>query len=199
MLPDRLSQIALALKHPGPVSSDYDLNPDVIPVEHGVKSEAAVLFAMMDGAGEPKVILTKRAQHLRHHPGQIAFPGGKIEQCDSSPEAAALREAEEEIGLPSTNVEILGQLPEHRTVTGFAVRPVLGYVREFFEPRLDANEVEELILVPLDHLLDPKRYAVQGRMFRGAIRYYYTIPFGPHYVWGATARMTMALAERVST
>jgi len=199
VLPGRLSQIAQALQHPGPVSSDYDLNPDVIPVEHGVKSEAAVLFAMMEGAGGPKVILTKRAQHLRHHPGQIAFPGGKIEGSDSSPETAALREAEEEIGLPPANVEILGQLPEHRTVTGFAVRPVLGYVREPFEPRLDANEVEELIHVPLDHLLDPERYAVQGRLFRGAIRYYYTIPFGPHYVWGATARMTLALAERVST
>ena len=192
-----LDQIRAALSKDMSGSSDYDLNPDVIPVEQGIKSAAAVLVALKMHKGELHVILTKRAQHLRHHPGQIAFPGGKIEPSDGSPEAASLREAQEEIGLPPDNVEIFGRMAEHLTVTHFTVTPILAFVHSDFEPRLDPGEVEEMLLVPLEHLLDTSRYMVEGRMFRGSIRKYYTVPFGPHYIWGATARMALRLAERM--
>lgn len=195
---EQISQIKAALAKAGNASSDYDLNPDVIPVEHGIKSPAAVLIALMERDGALSVILTKRAQHLRHHPGQIAFPGGKVEVSDSSPEAASLREAHEEIGLPPESVEVFGKLPEHLTVTGFTVQPILGFVHEPFAPVLDEGEVEEIIFAPLSHLIDPAKYSVQGRQFRGAYRKYYTVPYGPHYIWGATARMTLGLAERIS-
>jgi 8-oxo-dGTP pyrophosphatase MutT (NUDIX family) len=195
---EQIAQIKAALAKAGAVSSDYDLNPDVIPVEHGIKSPAAVLIALIEREGALNVILTKRAQHLRHHPGQIAFPGGKVEVNDASVEAASLREAYEEVGLPSETVDVFGALPEHLTVTGFTVQPILGFVRNPFEPVLDAGEVEEIIFVPLSHLIEPANYSVQGRQFRGAFRKYYTIPYGPHYIWGATARMTLGLAERIS-
>lgn len=189
--------IRAALAQDGRGSSDFDLNPDVIPVEQGIKSAAAVLCAIVERDWVPHVILTKRAQHLRHHPGQIAFPGGKVEASDSSLEAAALREAEEEIGLPAAAVEILGQLPAHLTVTGFEVQPVVARVTAPFDVKIDPGEVEEVIYVPLAHLLDTARYSVEGRVFGGKRRNYYTNPFGPYYIWGATARMTLALAERL--
>lgn len=195
---EQISQIRAALAKAGAASSDYDLNPDVIPVEHGIKSPAAVLIALIEREGALHVILTKRAQHLRHHPGQIAFPGGKVESSDASVEVASLREAQEEIGLAPESVEVFGALPEHVTVTGFAVKPILGVVRGPFEPLLDKGEVEEIIFAPLAHLLDPAKYTVQERLFLGAVRKYYTIPYGPHYIWGATARMTLGLAERIS-
>ncbi len=198
LLGPTIEEVRAALAQDGSASSDYDLNPDVIPVEHGIKSPAAVLFPLIEQAGRLEVILTKRAQHLRHHPGQIAFPGGKVEESDASPEAAALREAEEEIGLSPDNVEVLGALDAHVTVTHFTVMPFVALVRKAFEPRLDRNEVEELIFVPLEHLADPDRYLVEGRMFRGSFRKYYTVPHGPHYIWGATARMTLGLAERMA-
>ena len=195
---EQITQIKAALTKAGRVSSDYDLNPDVIPVEQGIKSPAAVLIALMERDGLLSVILTKRAQHLRHHPGQIAFPGGKVESDDASAEAASLREAYEEIGLPPENVEIFGGLPEHLTVTGFTVQPILGFVHRPFTPVLDEGEVEEIIYAPLSHLIDPTKYSVQRWQFRGVYRKYYTVPYGPHYIWGATARMTLGLAERIS-
>ncbi|WP_298803419.1 CoA pyrophosphatase [uncultured Lentibacter sp.] len=195
---DEIAHIKNALAQAGTSSSDYDLNPDVIPVEHGLKSPAAVLIALIQRNGALHVILTKRAQHLRHHPGQIAFPGGKIEASDSSAQSASLREAYEEIGLPPENVEVFGGLPEHLTVTGFTVQPILGFVHRPFTPVLDEGEVEEIIYAPLSHLIDPAKYSIQGRRFRGAFRKYYTVPYGPHYIWGATARMTLGLAERIS-
>jgi len=180
-------------------SSDFDLNPDVAQTKGQVLRPAAVLIAIEASTTEPRVILTQRASTLRHHAGQIAFPGGKRDKTDANLEETALREADEEIGLPPENVEILGRLPVHETVTGFVVTPILGLVRDTFVPEVDQNEVAEVFSTPLHHVTDITRFSVQGRRWRGQQRRYYTVPFGPYYIWGATARILRALAEGLET
>ncbi len=179
----------------GEGTSDYDLNP-AISLPPGRKLRpAAVLVPVWLRPDGPRVILTKRSSHLQHHPGQVAFPGGKIDAGDASPEAAALREACEEVGLSADLVTILGRLPAHETVTGFSVTPVLATVAADFVPVPEAGEVEEVFDVPLDHVLDPRRYAIEARLWRGEWRRYYAAPWGPYYIWGATARILRGLAD----
>jgi 8-oxo-dGTP pyrophosphatase MutT (NUDIX family) len=186
-----------ALARPAEHSSDFDLNPALAPPPGAPLRPAAVLVAIQPGPDGARLILTKRASHLKHHPGQIAFPGGKQDAGDASLEATALREAWEEIGLPPDRVEILGRLAPHETVTGFTVMPVLGLVRAAFTPIVDPAEVEEMFTIPLAHVLDPGRYRVEGRVWRGTMRRYYAVPYGPYYIWGATARILRGLTERV--
>jgi len=176
-------------------SSDFDLNPDTQPDPMRTLRPAAVLVALQQVGGEMHVVLTKRASHLKHHAGQISFPGGKQEEADRNLEQTALREAEEEIGLLPQYVEILGSMPTHETVTNFTVTPVLGLIRATFNPTPDHNEVAEVFTVPLSHVTNPSRFSVQGRRWRGHRRAYYTVPYGPYYIWGATARILRALAE----
>lgn len=187
---DRLIE---ALGRPLAASSDYDLNPDVRP-EGRVLKPAAVLLAVTDD----RLILTKRASHLKHHPGQIAFPGGKVEDADADTTAAALREAYEEIGLPPQSVQIIGALPSHETVTTYQITPILGLVRDIFVPKPDPNEVAEVFTVPLSHVLDPAQYRIEQRIWRGQMRRFYVVPYGPYYVWGATARILRGLAMQVA-
>lgn len=179
-------------------SSDYDLNPGTVLPENRILRPAAVLVAVILRQGIPHVILTKRSSRLKHHPGQIAFPGGKVDPDDASPEAAALREAQEEVGLDPRNVEILGTLPAHETVTGFLVSPVLARVTGEFLPVPEANEVEEIFEVPLAHLMDPAKFSIQSRRWRGQARRYFTVPWGPYYIWGATARILRGMADRAN-
>ena len=129
---------------------------------------------------------------LKHHPGQIAFPGGKQDEGDKDVIVAALREAQEEIGLPQDRVDVLGTLAPHETVTGFLVTPVFAFVTGPFEIVPEPGEVEEVFSVPIAHLLDEENYIVASRRWRGTRRHYFTVPYGPYYIWGATARMLRA-------
>ncbi len=179
-------------------SSDYDLSPDVVLPEGRKLRPAAVLVALVEGRTGPNVLLTKRAPTLKHHPGQIAFPGGKVDPGDRDAVFAALREAHEEIGLPSETVDVIGTLPCHETVTGFQVTPVLAMIVGPFEPSPEVGEVAEVFEVPLAHVLERTNYSIQSRRWRGMRRAYFTVPFGPYYIWGATARMLCALADRMT-
>lgn len=182
----------------GAESSDFDLNPSVPLAEGRRLRPAAVLVGLMHGASGPSVILTRRSAALKHHPGQIAFPGGKIDPGDDGPEGAAIREAFEEIALLPENTEVIGRLPPHETVTGFSVTPVLARIRHPFVWRPEAGEVDEVFAVPLTHLADRANYTIEGRFWRGHLRRYYVVPWGPYYIWGATARILRALAERMA-
>jgi 8-oxo-dGTP pyrophosphatase MutT (NUDIX family) len=188
---DRLID-ALAAVPPRP-SSDYDLNPEITLPPGRVLKPAAVLIGVL----ADHVILTKRASHLQHHPGQIALPGGKIDKGDASPAAAALREAREEVGLDPDSVRVLGDLPIHETVTGYFIIPVIARIERDFIPQPEAGEVAEVFRVPLSHLMDPARYRIEGRRWRGIRRRYFVVPFGPYYIWGATARILKSMADRV--
>jgi 8-oxo-dGTP pyrophosphatase MutT (NUDIX family) len=195
---DPIASLQNALARDSAGSSDYDLNKDVVLPEGRKLRPAGVLVPVQVIDGVAQVLLTKRASHLKHHPGQIAFPGGKQEESDASVEAAALREAREEIGLPEDAVQILGMLPTHETVTSFAVTPVVGLIERDFTIVPERDEVEEVFYVPLSHVTDPERFSVQGRRWLGQKRLYYTVPLGPYYIWGATARILRGLAERMT-
>lgn len=186
-----------ALARPAGPSSDFDLNPGIrLPADKPLRP-AAVLAPVWLREDGPRLILTKRSSRLKHHPGQIAFPGGKVDATDAGPEAAALRETQEEIGLDPSRVEIIGTLPVHETVTGFAVTPFVGLIRGPFTPVPEAGEVEEVFTVPLSHVLTPARFAIERRQWMGVWRRYYAVPYGPYYIWGATARILRGLADRV--
>jgi len=184
-----------ALRDPPAPSSDYDLNPDTVLPPGRRLRQAGVLVAIIGDGAAARVILTKRASGLKHHPGQIAFPGGKQDDTDPDITATALREAQEEIGLDPARVETLGFLPRHETVTGFDVTPVLARISVPFTPVPGSGEVEEVFEVPLEHLLELGRFRVEKRRWRGDWRRYYAVPFGPYYIWGATARILRNMAE----
>ncbi len=186
-----------ALSRPTGPSSDFDLNPGIRAPEGKALRPAAVLVPVWLREHGAEVILTKRSSHLKHHPGQIAFPGGKVDAGDAGPQAAALREAQEEIGLDPVRVEVLGALPLHQTVTGFSITPFIGMIHGEFIPVAEAGEVQEVFSVPLVHLLNLAMFSIQRRRWMGEWRRYYAVPYGPHYIWGATARILRGLAERV--
>lgn len=194
-MPDLHKRLTDALSKTGSASSDFDLNKNVHAPDVRL-TPAAVLVAVH--AETETLILTKRSARLKHHPGQIAFPGGKQDPTDASLTDAALREAHEEIGLPRGMVNVLGTLPTHQTVTGYQMTPVLATISGRFDPVPEAGEVSEVFHVPLAHVTDPAMFRVEGRFWQGRKRLYYTVPFGPYYIWGATARILRALAERLT-
>ena len=196
-MPSDLTRLQRALHRDSPPSSDFDLNPDgVLPAGRRLRP-AGVLIGLQDGPQGPLLYLTKRSSALKHHPGQIAFPGGKQDDSDADVTAAALREAEEEIGLPRSQVSVMGTLPAHETVTGFLITPVVAQIVGEFDPQPEPGEVDEVFCVPFAHVMNPDRYVIQGRRWRGQMRRYYAVPFGPYYIWGATARILRGLAERL--
>jgi 8-oxo-dGTP pyrophosphatase MutT (NUDIX family) len=131
------------------------------------------------------------------HPGQISFPGGKMEPGDATPVDCALREAYEEIGLEASRVEVLGFLDSYRTGTGFQIVPVVAFVTPGFTPRLDTREVTEVFEVPLGFLMDPANHQKQSREWRGRQRSFYAMPYEGRYIWGATAGMLKNLHQRL--
>ena len=178
-------------------TSDFDLNPAARPTGPFELRPASVLVPLIERGAGLGVILTRRAAHLRNHPGQIAFPGGRQDPTDPTPLDAALREAREEIGLAREQVTVLGGFDAHETVTRFSVSPFVGLVRSDFTPVIDPAEVEEVFEVPLAFVLDPANHQTHRRHWPGGWRRYQAIPYGPHYIWGATARMLISLGERL--
>ncbi|MDR2637078.1 MAG: CoA pyrophosphatase [Zoogloeaceae bacterium] len=169
--------------------------PELIP--------SAVLFPIVqraDEAGGERVLLTRRSDHLRDHPGQISFPGGRVEASDPSPLHAALREAREEIGLDPALPRILGYLPAYRTATGFLIYPVVALIAAPFSLRLDEFEVAEAFEAPLAALFDPRHHRREHLVYQGRRHEYNVIECEAEgksrYIWGATAGMILALWRR---
>lgn len=162
-----------------------------------LRRRAAVLCPVVEHQDGLSIMLTVRAAHLKIHAGQISFPGGKIDPSDSSPLSAALREADEEIGLPSHRVDILGSLDPYDTSTGFVVTPFVGMVEPAFQPILNEGEVAEVFEVPFDFVMDMGNHERIERMHDGRKRSFYQIVYGDYRIWGATAGMLRNLAERL--
>jgi 8-oxo-dGTP pyrophosphatase MutT (NUDIX family) len=163
----------------------------------GPGKPAAVLVAIVERAGEPTVLFTRRAGTLRNHSGQIAFPGGRIDPSDDGPLGAALREAQEEIGLAPAAVTPLGYGDLYLTTSGYRVAPVVGLIGPGFALRLNPAEVDDAFECPLAFLMNPANYRRESREWRGAMRSYYAIPYGERYIWGVTAGILRSLYERV--
>lgn len=170
-----------------------------VVIEDGVEgaplTPAAVLVPIVLRTDGQTLLLTQRTAHLRDHPGQISFPGGRVEADDLSPTHTALRETAEEIGLEPERIEVVGFLPEYRTATGFRVTPVVGLVTPPFDLTPDPFEVAEVFEVPLAFLLDPANHQRHSLHYRGAQRQYYAMPYGEYFIWGATAGMIVSLAK----
>jgi 8-oxo-dGTP pyrophosphatase MutT (NUDIX family) len=168
---------------------------EIIAHEQPVRP-AAVLIPVVDHP-QPTVLLTQRSAHLNEHAGQISFPGGKIDVTDASPLDAALREAEEEIGLSREFIDPIGYLDLYGTAFGFRILPTVARVRPGFKLRINASEVDDAFEVPLAFLMDPANHQIHNKEFRGIERSYYAMPFAERYIWGATAGILRVLYERI--
>ena len=196
LLRTRITTLAPTWRHE--IDGDYSLNPDMQDlIITNASKEAAVLIGMVERGGEAHMILTKRTENLVNHSGQIAFPGGKIDATDKSPEDAALREAWEEIGLDTGEVDILGRLPDYHSGSGYKISPVLGLVSEGADFEINSDEVEYMFEVPLGFLMDPQNHLTSSKFFKGAQRHYYEMPYQDHYIWGVTAGMIRVLYDRI--
>ena len=198
-LTDRIAErLGASPRQPLPESrSDYDLNP-----EHGRPIDlplrpAAVLVPLVDRPQGVTVLLTKRTEHLNSHAGQIAFPGGRMEAYDATPEAAALRETHEETGIAPHFVRMIGRLSTYETVTGYVVTPCVGVVQPDFDLARDEFEVAEIFEVPLEFLMDSDNHQRHSGLRDGRRRHWYAMPYGDYYIWGATAGMLVDLSRKV--
>lgn len=159
--------------------------------------EAAVLVPLLERPSGISVLLAQRTPHLHHHPGQISLPGGGVEATDDGPVAAALRETEEEVGIPRGRVEVIGQLEAISTPTGFRITPVVGFVPHDVQFVLDPFEVEHVFEVPLEFVLDPSHYQRETRNIEGGERRFYVLNYQGRIIWGATAQILVNLARHL--
>lgn len=169
---------------------------DAVDLNRRPLVSAAVLVPIIHGE-QPGILLTKRSSRLKSHAGQVAFPGGRVERSDASVEAAALREAHEEIGLHASHVEVVGRLPDYVTGTGFLISPVLALLPDGLELTPSEAEVEAIFTLPLAVLLDPNAPERRRAYFRGRSREFWVWPHPDHYIWGATAAILVNLAHRL--
>lgn len=175
--------------------SGNDRMLEIVAQEQPVRP-AAVLIPVVDHP-EPTVLLTQRTEHLSSHAGQIAFPGGKIDATDASPMDAALREAEEEVGLKREFIEPIGYLDVYGTAFGFRILPTVARVKPGFNLSINEYEVSDAFEVPLAFLMNPENHQIHTKEFRGMERSYYAMPFAERYIWGATAGILRVLYERI--
>ena len=173
---------------------DHDLNPGMTPPSTALRP-AAVLVPLIDHPGGTAVLLTQRTAHLSAHAGQISFPGGRIEADDSDPIAAALRETEEEVGLPRDRVSVIGRLDTYVTGTGFEITPIVGIVEPPVVLAIDPFEVAEAFEVPLAFILDRRNHQRIERAVGAQSRCFFVLPYEGRNIWGATAGILVNLAE----
>ena len=181
---------------------------------HAPLRSAAVLIALCNGfssagnhiednnqntfsAGGLQVLLTKRASHLKHHPSQISFPGGKVEHTDINLTHTALREAQEEIGLNPENVNVIGQLPSYEIISGYQVTPIIAIVDSVQSYIKDKNEVDEIFHVPLQHFLQDENHLIVDSYRHGRRHNVHFYPYKHYNIWGATAAMMKDLVNRI--
>jgi len=192
-----VTRIAAALRAPSTGTSDFELNPAARPPEPFDLRPASVLVPLIERGAGLNVILTRRAAHLRNHPGQIAFPGGRVDPTDRSAEHAALRETEEEIGLPPDSVDVLGYLDDLITVTRYRVTPVVARIEWPVPLRLSTHELSAVFGVPVDWLADPATRVIEYRdpPVPGPRLEVIHWPYNGFDIWGATARMILNLLD----
>ncbi len=177
---------------------DHALNPDIRDLILQQKlRDAAVLITAVERDGGPNIILTQRTDTLRSHSGQVAFPGGRIDATDHSPEAAALREAHEEIGLEPSSVDVVGRMPDYASGSGYRIAPVLAIADPKSEIVINPEEVAAVFEVPLSFLMNPLNHKTESRVWNGKQRHYWVMPYRDCHIWGVTAGIIRTLYERL--
>ncbi len=177
--------------------SDFDLNRER-DADHLLQEpvrKAAVLVPIVTYEDDITILLTKRTEHLAKHAGQVSFPGGSIDPGDENAVAAALREADEEIGLSADHVNVHGSLDTYRTGTGFEITPVVATIQPGFSLQIDDGEVADVFEVPFDFIMDRSNHQRQSAVWRGRRRHYYAMPYDGYFIWGATAAMLVNLVD----
>ena len=172
---------------------DQDYHTSELPLK-----PAAVLIPLIDHPDGMTVLLTKRAQHLKTHSGQVSFPGGRCDPQDADAMATALRETKEEVGIDRAHMEVLGGMEDYETITGYVITPIVAILQPEFTLKVDAGEVDEAFELPLDYILDESNHELQSKVWDDRERYYYVLMNEKHNVWGATAAMLVRFARLIN-